>query len=138
MRFHKNILTTFGACLLFTFSMAQPPKPPTVQERLTRLHEHMQLQVKPTPAQQTTIDQAFTSFFAGADKLRKDNPPPADNNARQAGPPAKVFAAMQQLEAARDEKIKKVLTAKQFEAYKTAAAALRPPRPGMQKRPPNS
>ena len=41
--------------------------------------------------------------------------------------------AMDKLVKERDEKIKKVLTASQYEKYKEAAAKLRPPKPGGDK-----
>ena len=120
-----------SAFLLFAAAYAQPPKPPTVEERLKKLNELLQTEVKPTASQKTNIENIFKTFFAAEEKLRKDNPPPVKpaNGATPPPPPEKVRAAMHKLEADRDEEVRKILSEAQFNKYKTAAEQLRPPRP---------
>ena len=129
----KKLITCLATFVLFAAAYAQPPKPPTVEERLKKLNEVLQTEVKPTASQKASIENIFKTFFAAAEKLRKDNPPPANTGERPPTPPQKMHGAMKELEEERDVKIKKLLTAAQFEQYKTAAASLRPPRPGTEK-----
>ena len=128
----KKITTSLITLLLCTAAFAQPPKPPTVEERLNKLNEVLQQEVKPTAAQKKDIENIFKTFFVAADKLRKDNPPPPKPLNATLPPPSseKVRAAMHKLEDDRDESVRKILTVDQFKKYKTAAEKLRPPRPG--------
>ena len=128
----KKITICLLTLLLCTAAFAQPPKPPTVDERLNKLNEVLQQQVKPTAIQKTGIENIFKTFFAAADKLRKDNPPPPKpSNATLPPPPSeKARAAMHKLEEDRDESVRKILSVDQFKKYKKAAEKLRPPRPG--------
>ena len=115
-----------SALLLFALAgKAQPPKPPSIEERLKKTNEVLQKEVQPTAAQKTAIETAFKKFFTDADKLRKDNPPPPPPP-----PDPKVKEAMDKLVKERDEAVKKILTAAQYEKYKVAAEKLHPPRPG--------
>lgn len=102
-----------------------PPKPPTIEERIKKTSEVIQQEVKPTEVQKAAIEQIFKQFFTAADKLRKDNPPPPPPP-----PDPKVKEAMDKLVKDRDESIKKLLTASQYEKYKQAAKKLQPPGPG--------
>jgi hypothetical protein len=112
--------------LLFAINIkAQPPKPPSVEERLKRTNEVIQKDVQPTTAQKTAIESAFKKFFDAEDKLRKDNPPPPPPP-----PDPKVKEAMDKLVKERDEAVKKVLTDAQYQKYKEAAKKLQPPKPG--------
>lgn len=128
----KKLITCLATFLLFAGAYAQPPKPQTVQERLKKLNELLQTDLKPTASQKANIENIFTTFFAAEEKLRRDNPPPEkpENGATPPPPPEKVRAAMHKLEAARDEEVRKILSEAQFKKYKTAAEKLRPPRPG--------
>lgn len=115
-----------SALLLATIATAQqPPAPPSMEERMKKTSELLQKEVQPTTAQKTAIESAFKIFFTAADKLRKDNPPPPPPP-----PDPKVKEAMDKLVKERDEAIKKVLTAAQYEKYKEAAKKLHPPKPG--------
>ncbi len=109
----------------------QPPKPPSIEERLKRTNEVLQQEVQPNAAQKTAIETAFKKFFTDADKLRKDNPPPPPPP-----PDPKVKEAMDKLVKERDEAVKKILTAAQYEKYKAAAKKLQPPKPGERNGPP--
>ena len=131
MHLMKNLITCLATFLLFAVVYAQPPKPPTVQERLKKLNEVLQTEVKPTASQKASIENIFKTFFAAEEKLRKDNPPPAipANATTPPPPPDKVRAAMHKLEADRDEEVRKIFSEAQFKKYKTAAEKLRPPRP---------
>ena len=104
-----------------------PPRQPGMEERLKRTNEIMEKEVRPTAAQQASIESVFKTFFAAADKVRKDNPPPP--------PDPKMKAAMDKLAAERDESIKKILTEAQFKKYVEAEKKMRPPKPGEQKVP---
>ncbi len=128
----KKLIPCLATFLLTAVTYAQPPKPQTVQERLKKLNELLQTDVKPTASQNANIENVFTTFFAAEEKLRSDNPPPEKpgNGATPPQPPEKVRAAMQKLEADRDEEVRKILSETQFKKYKTAAEKLRPPRPG--------
>lgn len=113
------------AGLLFfavTVNAQQPMQPPTIEQRLKRTNEVMQKEVQPNAEQSHVIESAYKDFFVSADKLRNDNPPPP--------PDTKMKAAMENLMKERDEKVKKVLTASQFEKYTEAAKKLQPPPPG--------
>jgi len=121
----KKILTTLVLASLIVIVRAQPPKPPTPEERLKRTSELIQKEVQPTANQQKVIEEVFKIFFTAADKVRKDNPAPPPPP-----PDPAVKAAMDKLVKERDEAIKKVLTADQYEKYKETAKKLQPPPPG--------
>jgi hypothetical protein len=103
----------------------QPPKPPSMEERLKKTNELIQQDVQPTASQKTAIAQAYKQFFTAADQLRKDNPPPPPPP-----PDPKVKEAMDKLVKERDEQVKKVLTDAQYQKYKETAKKLQPPPPG--------
>ena len=67
----------------------------------------------------------YKTFFTAADKLRIDNPPPPPPP-----PDPKVKEAMDKLVKERDENVKKILTAPQYEKYKKAVKKLQSPKPG--------
>jgi len=120
----KQIMAAGLVLFVLVGHSQQPPKPPSVEDRLRHTSEVMKKEVQPTPSQQTAIEQAFKSFFAAADQLRKDNPPPPPPP-----PDPKVKAAMDKLVTERDERIKQILSAEQFEKYKEAVKKLHPPKP---------
>lgn len=109
----------------------QPPKPPSVEDRIKHTTEVLQNDVQLSSAQKAAVQSAFKNFFTAADQLRKDNPPPPPPP-----PDPKVKAAMDKLVAERDEAVKKVLTAAQYEQYKAAMKKLHPGAPGGQPGPP--
>ena len=74
----------------------------------------LQQEVQPTTVQKTAMESAFKTFFIAEDKLRKDNPPPPPQDPKEK-------EAMDKLVKDRDERIKKILTASQYEKYKEAA-----------------
>jgi hypothetical protein len=118
--------TIMMAGLLFfavTVNAQQPKQPPTIEQRLKRTSDIMQKEVQPNAEQNLVIESAYKDFFVSADKLRKDNPPPP--------PDPKMKASMEKLMKERDEKVKKVLTASQYEKYMEAAKKLQPPPPGQ-------
>ena len=131
MHLMKKLITCLATFLLFAAAYAQPPKPPTVEERLKKLNELLQTEVKPTASQKANIEIILKTFFTEEEKLRKDNPPSARtaNGVAPPPPPEKVRAAMHKLESNRDEEVRKILSEAQFNKYKTAAEKLRPPRP---------
>jgi len=121
----KKIILATGFLAFAIVTKAQPPKPPSIEERLKHTNEILQKEVQPSASQKTAIENAFKTFFAAADKLRKDNPPPPPPP-----PDPKGKDAMEKLIKERDENVKKVLTAPQYEKYKEAAKKLHPPKPG--------
>jgi len=111
----KNKIILLAAALLFASALKaqQPPPPPngmppSPQERLKRTSERLgrELALKPTQKQQ--LEVAYKDFFTSMDKLRgKDFAPPAP-------PPLGTKAEVDKLVAARDKKIKNILTVAQF------------------------
>ena len=120
----KKIIIATGFVLFAMTIKAQPPQPPSIEERLKRTNEVIQKDVQPSTTQKTAIESAFKNFFTAEDKLRKDNPPPPPP------PDPKVKEAMDKLVKERDEAVKKVLTDAQYQKYKEAAKKLHPPKPG--------
>lgn len=125
----KKQIILLGIILLAISASAQEPpkghKPPTLDEKLERTKQILQKEVQLNSSQLQTVEAAFKTFFMAADKLRKDNPPPPP-------PPIdpKVKAAFDKLEKERDEAVRKVMTAEQFEKYKEVTKKLPPPPPG--------
>lgn len=110
----------------------QPPKPPSPEERLKHTTELLQKEVTLSAAQKAAVESAFKTFFTAADKVKKDNPPPPPPP-----PDPKVKETMDKLVAERDDSIKKILTAAQYEKYKEAMKKLHPPQgPGKNGPPP--
>lgn len=120
----KQIIT--AGLVLFTIaaSAQEPPKPPTVEDRLKRTNELFQKEFSLNSAQQKAIEAAFQVFFTGEDQLRKDNPPPPPPP-----PNPKLKAAMDKLVNERDVQIMKVLSAEQFKQFKEAEKKMHPPPP---------
>jgi len=127
----KQLIIIAGFIAIAFIAKAQPPIPPSIEERLKKTNEVIQKEVQPTAAQKAAIEAAFKTFFTNADKLRKENPPPPPPP-----PDPKVKEAMDKLVKERDESVKKVLTAAQYEKYKEAAKKLHPPGPGEKNGPP--
>ena len=118
-------LTAFGLLIVF-FAAAQQHRPPSPEERMKRTKEVLEKEVNLTADQLKTVELAFADFFKAADQLRKDNPPPPPP------PDPKVKEKMDQLEAKRDESVRKVLSADQYEKYKAVSGKLKPPPPPRQ------
>ena len=102
-----------------------PPKPPSIEERLRKTNEVLKNDVQVTTAQQTKLQTVFKDFFTQADKVHKNHPPPPPPP-----PDPKVKEAMDKLVKDRDEKIKAILTEEQFKKFKEAEKKLHPPPPG--------
>lgn len=124
----KKFLTVF-ALLGFTMVIAQPepPKPPSKSERLKHVTEKINKEINLTAAQKTKLEAAYSEFFDGMEKLRSKEgrptaPPPP--------PPPVNREAAEKLSAARDAKIKAMLTETQFRKYTAIEKSLRPPVPG--------
>lgn len=121
----KRLIIVTGLLVFIVNTKAQPPKPPTIEERLKKTNEVIQQDVQPTTAQKSAIAAVYKTFFTAADKLRIDNPPPPPPP-----PDPKVKEAMDKLVKERDENVKKILTAPQYEKYKKAVKKLQSPKPG--------
>jgi hypothetical protein len=125
----KKFLTLF-ALLGFTVVIAQPepPKPPSKAERLKHVTEKISKEISLTAAQKTKLEAAYSEFFDDMEKLRAKEGKPA---APPPPPPPPVNReAAEKLSAARDAKIKTVLTETQFRKYAAMEKSLRPPGPG--------
>ena len=122
MKRMKKIVAATVFLFITVCTKAQPPRPPSIEERLKRTNEMIQQEVQPTPAQQNNITAIFKTFFLAEEKLRKDNPPPP--------PDPKVKDAMDKLLKERDDNIKKILTADQYKKYLVVEKKLHPPKPG--------
>lgn len=111
----------------FMMVQAQPPKPPSVEERLKRVSTTVNKELALNAQQKEQLAIAYKNFFVAVDELHaKQSPPPP--------PPPANKAAVEKLAAARDEKIKAVLSAEQYNKYITLEKELRPKHKGV--RPP--
>lgn len=131
----KKQIIAAGLALFVLTAKAQPPqeppKPPSIEERVKKTNEVLQAEVQLNVNQKTAVEMAFKNFFTAEDKLRKDNPPPPPPP-----PDPKMKEAMDKLVKERDEQIKEVLTDEQYKKYKEAAKKLHPPKPPGQNGPP--
>ena len=96
----------------------------TVEERVKAVHEKLDSAFKPTASKLTEIDSIFANYYrtqdAWIDEMRASGAQP-DRDA--------MMAKMQEFAAARDEKLKKVLTEEQMKIWKDAIEpSLRPQR----------
>jgi hypothetical protein len=112
-----------------------PPPRPTVKQRIDRLNDTLNKALHITTSQQKVVDDAYTQFFASADKLMGNNPPPRpdarDEKSKQ------LHEQILALQKQRDDAIAKVLTAEAFKKYQEIERSLRPGRPvGRQGMPP--
>lgn len=127
-RMKKKFLTLF-ALLGFTVVIAQPepPKPPSKAERLKHVTEKINKEITLTAAQKSKLEAAYSEFFDGMEKLRAKEGKPA---APPPPPPPVNREAAEKLTAARDAKIKTVLSETQFRKYAAMEKSLRPQAPG--------
>ncbi len=126
----KQIITAWLLLFVILTNAQEPPKPPSIEERLKKTNELLLKEVQLNDGQLNQVETVFKNFFEAMDKLRKDNPPPPPPP-----PDPKVKEAMDKLVKERDEKIKQVLTEDQFKKFKEAEKKLHPPKPGEEKRP---
>lgn len=123
------------AIILFTGALyAQPPKQPSVEERLKHVTEKIGKEITLTASQKEKITSAYKTFFASMEKMRANSskeqaPPPPP-------PPPGNMEEIKKLSRLRDEKIKAVLSAAQYVKYAEIEKSLRPPMPGKQAPPP--
>ncbi len=118
--------------LLITIVKAQPPqppKPPTPEERLKRVSEKLDKDLKLSAAQKEKVMAAYKTFFAAIEKNKpkgkdgKPLPPPPP-------PPPVSKEIADKLSAERDAKVKQSLTAEQYKKYVELEKTMRPQRPG--------
>jgi uncharacterized coiled-coil DUF342 family protein len=111
-----------GAAVAGSVKAQQPTQKisPGIEERWKKINEVLQKEVQLTAQQSKAIAALFKSFFAAADKLRKENP----------NPNPKIKEGIQKLVHNRDEKVKKILTMPQYANYKKTMEKLKPPPPG--------
>ena len=95
----------------------------TVEERVKAVHEKLDSAFKPAAAKLVEIDSIFTSYYKTSDAAREEMMA-SGNMDRDA-----MRAKMQEFAAARDEKLKKVLTEEQMKTWKdTIEPSMRPQR----------
>ena len=84
----------------------------TVEERVKSVHEKLDSAFKPAAAKLVEIDSIFTSYYKTSDAAREEM--------MASGTPDRdaMRAKMQEFAAARDEKLKKVLTEDQMKIWK--------------------
>jgi Spy/CpxP family protein refolding chaperone len=102
----------------------QPPKPPTIEQRLNRVSTELNKQLQLTPEQKEKILAAYKTFFTDMDKNRDKNAPPPP----PPPPPVKKEIA-EKLSGERDAKIKQALTPEQYNKYVEIEKTLRPKHP---------
>jgi hypothetical protein len=127
----KQVSVVILLLIAFVIKAQEPPKPPTIEERLKKTNEILQKEVQLNTSQQKEVEAAYKNFFEGIDKLHKENPPPPPPP-----PDPKIKEAMDKLVKERDAKIEKILTPEQFKKYQEAAQKLHPPKPAGNKPPP--
>lgn len=128
----KMLLMGIPLCCFVFFAQAQPPKAPSIEERLAHVSGKLEKEITLTTAQKEKIKSAYQHFFESMEKLRDKNdkysvPPP---------PPPADKAAVEKLSKERDAQIKRVLTAAQFAKYTEIEKTMRPPAPGKPGAPP--
>lgn len=123
----KTLIIVTGLVLFACAAKAQhqPPKPPSIEERLKRTNELLQKEIGPTIDQKNAMESVFKMFFIAEDKLRKDNLPPPPPP-----PDPKVKEAMDELVNDRDQSIKKILTGDQYQQYLEVVKKMHPHRRG--------
>lgn len=139
----KIFISVLIGAAFFTAVHAQPPHPanlqnpmqkPTVKQRIAKLNDTLGKALHITAAQQQAIDDAFTQFFASADKMMADNPPPPPQPAAQDEKGRQVQQQMTALQKQRDGAVAKVLAPDAFKKYLEIEKSLRPG--GRQEPPP--
>lgn len=125
----KNRIGLFAAALLFASALkAQQPPPrdmrPSPEERLKRTTEHLGKELALKPAQKQKLQAAYKDFFASMEKLRGDGPPPPPP------PPPGKKEDVDKLVAARNNKLKTILTTAQFKKYQQIEEEMRMRGPG--------
>lgn len=125
----KQLLTLFAllGCIV-VIAQSEPPKPPSKADRLKHVTEKISKEISLTATQRSRLEAAYSEFFDGMEKLRAKEgkpaaPPPPP-------PPPLNREAAEKLSAARDAKIKAVLSEPQFRKYAEMEKTLRPPAPG--------
>jgi type IV secretory pathway VirB10-like protein len=126
----KNILLMMMLLIVAFTSFAQepnekrPPKPPTIEEHLSRVSQELNKQTKLTAEQKEKILAAYKTFFTQIESYRKkeNQPPPPP-------PPPVSKEVADKLTGERDAKIKEFLSADDFKKYLEIEKSLRPKHP---------
>ena len=123
----KMGLCLMAMVILVAAAMAQPSPPVHhrgAEERVKYVSERFERELKLSVSQKEKMAAHYREFFAEMGKLhsKEDAPPPPPM------PPANKEAA-EKLSKARDQKIKTVLNAEQYQQYITLEKKMRPPHP---------
>ena len=106
----------------------KPPAPPTIEQRLQKVSEAADKELKLDEAQKKELLQAYKDFFTAMEVNRDKSAP---GNANQPPPPVKKEIA-DKLSAERDARIKKIISAAEYQKYETLEKTLRPKPPAGQ------
>lgn len=85
----------------------------TVEERVQAVHAKIDSAFKPDAAKLKSIDQVFTTYYTGMDKIREEARSGGERPDMEA-----MRAKMQPLTDARDKELKTLLTEDQFKKFK--------------------
>ena len=105
----------------------QPPGPPSKEVRMKHVAERIEKEITLTSSQKEKIKSAYMDFFTKMDELRaidKNNMPPPPPP-----PPPGSKEKVDQLSNKRDEQIKQILSAAQYQKYQQLEKTLHPPKP---------
>lgn len=102
----------------------QPPKPPTIEQRLKRVGAELNKQLQLNPEQKEKILAAYKTFFTEIDKNKDKNAPPPPPP-----PPPVKKEIVDKLAGQRDATIKQALTPEQYNKYVEIEKTLRPKHP---------
>ena len=105
----------------------QPPGPPSKEERMKHVTEKIEKEMTLTAMQKENITSAYMDFFTKMDELRtkdKNNQPPPPPP-----PPPGSKEKVDQFSNKRDEQIKQILSAAQYQKYQQLEKTLHPPKP---------
>ncbi|MDE3236996.1 MAG: hypothetical protein KGO81_13670 [Bacteroidota bacterium] len=105
----------------------QPPKPPSVEERLKKVNELLAKQGVDV-AKQQQIDEVYKNFFIKMDKLHAGKmPPPPPPPQDEKNKPSRE--EMEKARKERDGQLKNILGEEQFKKWMEAEKVLRPKPP---------
>ncbi len=98
----------------------------TIEERVAAVHAKLDSAFKLEASVATQVDAVFTDYYKATDKIREDMMASGERPSREA-----MQEKMHAPTEARDEKLKKILTEKQYETWKKEIEpGMRPQRPG--------
>lgn len=126
--FYMKLLVCYSLFVLFTAgtALAQPGMAKrTVAERVAIIHAKMDSAFHLAPAVAAQVDSIFTDYYRGTDQVREELMSGGEPIDREM-----LREKIQPLNEAREKRLKKTLTEKQYETWKKEIEpTLRPQRP---------